>query len=492
MNSLDARGLRRIADDAMRARGLRPDFAPAVQAELEARAAAGPDTRGDVRDQRALPWFSIDNDDTRDLDQLSCAETLPGGATLLRVAVADVDAWVRQGGAVDEHAAANTTSVYTAAGVYPMLPERLSTDLSSLHLGQERLAVVVQLQIDGDGNVSPPEIHRAMVQNRAKLAYDGVSAWLDGRGPLPAGARGFEAQLRLHDAVADRLRGWRHRRGALNLATVSARPVFDAQGTLIDLRGDGRNRAKDLIADLMIATNGATARFLSQHQVPSLRRFLQSPARWDRIVELATPLGGRLPPAPDAAALDAFLAARRAADQSGYAELSLAVVKLLGSGAYTAEAPAATPATPTTSTNGGHFGLAVADYAHSTAPNRRFPDLVTQRLLKAVLAAAEAPYDLPALQAIAEHCTRQENMANKVERQVMKMAGAYLLQHRIGDCFDGLVTGTPAKGTFARIERPLVEGRVVSRHQGLQVGDRPRLRLVAVDLQQGHIDFERC
>ncbi len=485
MTSLDARGLRRIADNAMRARGLRPDFAAEVQQELAARTAAGPALDGDIRDQRQQPWFSIDNDDTRDLDQLSCAETLPGGATRLQVAVADVDAWVRQGGAIDAHAAANTTSVYTAAGVYPMLPEALSNNLSSLHRGEERLAVVVQLDVDADGNVSPPVIQRAMVRNQAKLAYDSVSAWLDGRGPLPAGAQGFESQLRLHDALADRLRGWRHRRGALNLATVSARPVFDEQGTLVDLRAEGRNRAKDLIADLMIATNGATARFLSQHQVPSLRRYLQSPARWDRIVELAAPLGGRLPPTPDAAALDAFLASRRTADPDGYAELSLAVVKLLGSGDYTAEAPSAAP-------GGGQFGLAVADYAHSSAPNRRFPDLVTQRLLKAVLGGHEPPYDLPALQAIAEHCTRQENMANKVERQVLKMAGAYLLQHRIGECFDGLVTGTPNKGTFARISHPLVEGRVVQRQQGLQVGDRPRLRLVAVDLEQGHIDFERC
>ena len=488
---MDAAALRRIAEQAMLSCGLRPAFEPAVLQELQARATAGPDDdgSGDVHDLRALPWFSIDNDDTRDLDQLSCAQALPGGASLLRVAVAEVDAMVRRGGAIDEHAAANTTSVYTAAGVFPMLPERLSTDLTSLHPGEDRLAVVVELQIDGDGAVTAlPAIRRAVVRNLAKLAYDGVSAWLDGRGPLPPAARGFEDQLTLHDALAERLRGWRQHRGALNLATVNARPVFDAGGELIDLRADGRNRAKDLIADLMIATNAATARFLARHRMPSLRRFLQSPQRWDRIVALAAAHGGALPAAPDAPALERFLAARRAADPARYAELSLAVVKLLGSGDYVAEPPEA-QADPAA---GGHFGLAVADYAHSTAPNRRFPDLVTQRLLKAVLAGEAPPYALDALQAIAAHCTRQEDMASKVERQVLKTAAAYLLQHRIGECFDGLVTGTPSKGTFARIARPLVEGRIVRGFQGLEVGDTPRLRLLAVDAEQGHIDFERC
>jgi exoribonuclease-2 len=486
---MDAAALRRVAEQAMLSRGLRPAFEPAVLQEVQARAAAGPDAGGDVHDLRALPWFSIDNDDTRDLDQLSCAEPLPGGASLLRVAVAEVDAMVRRGGAIDEHAAANTTSVYTAAGVFPMLPERLSTDLTSLHAGQDRLAVVVELQVDADGAVTaPPLIRRAVVRNQAKLAYDGVAAWLDGRGPLPPAARGFEGQLRLHDALAERLRGWRQRRGALNLATVNARPVFDADGELVDLRADGRNRAKDLIADLMIATNAATARFLARHGMPSLRRFLQSPQRWDRLVALAAAHGGALPAAPDAPALERFLAARRAADPSRYAELSLAVVKLLGSGDYVAEPPE----TESDPAAGGHFGLAVADYAHSTAPNRRFPDLVTQRLLKAVLAGVASPYTLDALQAIAAHCTRQEDMANKVERQVLKTAAAYLLQHRVGECFDGLVTGTPSKGTFARITSPLVEGRVVRGFHGLEVGDTPRLRLLAVDLEQGHIDFERC
>ncbi len=488
---MDAAALRRVAEQAMLSRGLRPAFEPAVLQEVQARAAAGPDADGDVHDLRALPWFSIDNDDTRDLDQLSCAEPLAGGASLLRVAVAEVDAMVRRGGAIDQHAAANTTSVYTAAGVFPMLPERLSTDLTSLDAGQDRLAVVVQLQIDADGAVAAsPLIRRAVVRNQAKLAYDGVAAWLDGRGPLPPAARGFEGQLRLHDALAERLRGWRQRRGALNLATVSARPVFDDHGDLVDLRADGRNRAKDLIADLMIATNAATARFLARHGMPSLRRFLQSPQRWDRLVALAAAHGGALPAAPDALALERFLAARRAADPSRYAELSLAVVKLLGSGDYVAQPPDAdAQAEPAT---GGHFGLAVADYAHSTAPNRRFPDLVTQRLLKAVLAGVASPYALDALQAIAAHCTLQEDMASKVERQVLKTAAAYLLQNRIGECFDGLVTGTPSKGTFARITSPLVEGRVVRGEQGLEVGDTPRLRLLAVDPEQGHIDFERC
>ena len=486
---MDPINLHQIAVLAMRSRGLLPAFTPQALQEAEAARQAGPERNGTIRDLRHLTWFSIDNDDTRDLDQLSVAERLANATTRLLVAVADVDAMVRPSGAVDGHASANTTSVYTAAGVFPMLPEVLSTDLTSLHEGQERLALVVDMLVQADGTVSASDLYRATVRSRAKLTYDGVSAWLDGLGPPApqlANVPGLDDQLRLHDALAGQLRQWRQQRGALNLKTVAARPVFQ-DGRLVDLRPDEKNRARDLIADLMIAANAATARFLADKGFPSLRRLLQAPRRWDRIVALAAGYGVQLPAAPDALTLDRFLCARRLADPAGFADLSLAVVKMLGSGEY-----AAAPATAAGAAGLGHFGLAVNDYAHSTAPNRRFPDLVTQRLLKAALAGNPPPYPAEALSEIARHCTLQEDNANKVERQVLKAAGAWLLAGRIGETFDAIVTGAAAKGTFVRIGRPLLEGRVVRGFEGLDVGDAMRVRLVAVDASQSFIDFERA
>jgi exoribonuclease-2 len=478
--------LHQIAVAAMQAHGLLPAFSPQALQEAATAPAAPPPQRGEVRDLRTLCWFSIDNDDTRDLDQLSQAEALGGGAVRLRVAVADVDELVAPGGAVDAHAGTNTTSVYTAAGVFPMLPEILSTDRTSLHEGQERLSVVVDMLVQPDGSVTASELYRAVVINRAKLTYERVSRWLDGdAGALPTldAVAGLEQQLRVHDAVATQLRQWRQRRGALNVATVSARPVFQ-DDRLVDLQPDEKNRAKDLIADLMIAANAATARFLAQQGYPSLRRFLQSPRRWDRIEALAAGHGVTLPTEPDPVALDRFLCQRRQADPTGFADLSLRIVKMLGSGSYLAVAPG--------SRDLGHFGLAVSDYAHSTAPNRRFPDLVTQRLLKAALAGEATPYELDALEQIARHCTLQEDNANKVERQVLKAAAAWLLHERIGEGFDAIVTGASPKGTYVRIARPLVEGRLVRGEQGADVGDALRVRLVAVDPAQGFIDFERA
>jgi exoribonuclease-2 len=483
---MDLPSLHHLAVEAMRSRGLLPAFTPTALQEAEAARHASPGGPGDIRDLRQLAWFSIDNDDTLDLDQLSVAEPLGGGAARLLVAVADVDAMVRPGGAVDSHASVNTTSVYTAAGVFPMLPEVLSTDITSLHEGQERLAVVVDMVVQPDGSVTSAELYRAAVFNRAKLTYDRVSQWLEGDGPaLPQLAQvpGLDAQLRLHDTLATQLRQWRHERGALNINTVSARPVF-RDGQLVDLRADEKNRAKDLIADLMIAANGATARFLSQQGFPSLRRFLQSPRRWDRIEALAASYGTTLPAAPDAVALDRFLTARRATDPQGFADLSLRIVKMLGPGEYAAAAPAAT--------NLGHFGLAVSDYAHSTAPNRRFPDLVTQRLIKSALAGAQPAYAFEALVDIARHCTLQEDNANRVERQVLKAAAGWLMQDRIGETFAAIVTGAAPKGTFVRTARPLLEGRLVRGFEGADVGDALQVRLLAVDPGQGFIDFERA
>lgn len=470
----------------MRAHGLLPAFSPEALQEAATARPAPRQQRGEIRDLRALCWFSIDNDDTRDLDQLSMAEPVDGGAVRLRVAVADVDEMVPPGGAVDAHAGTNTTSVYTAAGVFPMLPEVLSTDRTSLHEGQERLSVVVDMLVQADGSVTASELYRAAVLNRAKLTYERVSRWLDGDAqalPRLDAVPGLEQQLRVHDAVATQLRQWRQRRGALNVSTVSARPVFRGDA-LVDLQPDEKNRAKDLIADLMIAANAATARFLAQQGYPSLRRFLQSPRRWDRIEALAASHGVTLPTDPDPVALDRFLCERRHADPAGFADLSLRIVKMLGSGSYLAVAPGTRPL--------GHFGLAVSDYAHSTAPNRRFPDLVTQRLLKAALAGDATPYELDALEQIAHHCTLQEDNANKVERQVLKAAAAWLLQDRIGAVFDAIVTGASPKGTYVRIAQPLVEGRLVRGEEGADVGDALRVRLVAVDAAQGFIDFERA
>ncbi|WP_048440510.1 RNB domain-containing ribonuclease [Caenimonas sp. SL110] len=482
MNPID---LRQIAIEAMKTRDLRPAFAPEALREAEAARTKAPERSGDIRDLRHLLWFSIDNDDTRDLDQLSFAQEHPDGGTRLLVAIADVDALVKPDRAIDEHAGANTTSVYTAAGVFPMLPELLSNDLTSLHESQERLAVVVDMRVAPDGAVAQADVYRATVFNHAKLAYDAVSAWLDGQAPpLPKLAQvpGLEEQLRLHDALASRLRQLRSDRGALNLKSSAARPVFK-DGELVDLQPDEKNRAKDLIADLMIAANGATARYLVEKGFPSLRRLLQAPRRWDRIVALAASHGVALPAEADALALDGFLQLRRKADPEGFADLSLSVVKMLGAGEYSAGAAGVK--------SQGHFGLAVADYAHSTAPNRRYPDLITQRLLKAAIAGDAPPYDAEALAAIASHSTTQENNANKVERQVLKAAGAWLLHDRIGESFDAIVTGAAPKGTFVRIHRPMLEGRVVRGFEGLDVGDVLRVRLVAVDALQSFIDFER-
>ncbi|WP_284619414.1 RNB domain-containing ribonuclease [Aquabacterium humicola] len=485
--------LHRLAVDALRARGLLDHFAPQALAEAEALRRQGPRAqRGALRDLRALAWFSIDNDDTRDLDQLSWAEPLPGDGARLLVAVADVEAFVVHAGAIDSHAAANTTSVYTAAGVFPMLPLALSTDLSSLHEGQDRLAVVVDMQLDAEGMVTASTLYQARVHNHARLTYNDVAAWMDdpahaapGLAAALARVPELEAQLRLHERLADRLRRQRVRRGALSVRTTQARPVFDDAGQLVDLRPDEKNRAMDLIADLMIAANSATARFLAQQKFPSLRRMLSAPRRWDRIVALAASHGVTLPPQPDALALDHFLAERRAADPAGFNDLSLTVIKSLGSGEYAAEQG---------NGNGGatgHFGLAVADYAHSTAPNRRFPDLVTQRLLKAALAGEPPPYDAGQLALIARHCTLQEDNANKVERQVLKAAAALLLHARIGEVFDAIVTGASPKGTFVRIARPMVEGRLVRGLEGADVGDALRVRLLQVSAELGHLDFER-
>ena len=479
MDSLTA-----IARQAMIEHGLLPDFSPQAQRQAESTSPANSTKPPAIRDLRALLWSSIDNDDTRDLDQLVVAEPLADGVVKILVAIADVDAFVASGSAIDEHARSNTTSVYTAARIFPMLPEKLSTNLTSLREGQERLAVVVEMSIDTEGQITGSDLYRAFVLNRAKLTYDGVAAWLDGHAPPPslAAVDGLDRQLRQQDLVAQALRRVRYERGALNFETVQAKPVVN-DGVLTDLRADERNRAKELIEDFMIASNCVVARYLQRKGRSLLRRVLRSPERWPRIVALAASVGGRLPAQPDALALNSFLASRRSADPATFPELSLSVLKLLGSGEYAVELPNQ-PAE-------GHFGLAVSEYTHSTAPNRRFPDLITQRLVKSALDGGQAAYTDDELRELAAHCTVQEKNATKVERQVRKAATALLLINRIGQQFNGVVTGASEKGTWVRISEPIAEGKVVKGSTGLDVGDRVRVELVHVDPERGFIDFAR-
>ncbi len=467
----------------MLSRGMLPDFSPAVIAEADLITHAAVPSGGEIRDLRALLWASIDNDDSRDLDQLSVAKPAADGAVTVLIAIADVDAVVKKGSAIDVHAEANTTSVYTAARIFPMLPEKLSTDLTSLGESQERQAIVVEVMIAADGTVAASDIYPATVLNHAKLAYNGVAAWLDDTAPAPSklsAVRGLDAQMRTQDRAAQALRTVRRSHGALRLETLEVRAVFD-NGKLADFMPEQKNRAKELIEDFMIAANGVTARYLEQKGLPSLRRVLRTPKRWDRIVALAAEAGEQLPPTPDPASLDAFLAKRRTADPARFPDLSLSIVKLLGAGEYVVQVPGQEPER--------HFGLAVRDYTHSTAPNRRFPDLITQRLLKAALAGQPSPYTTDELAALARHCTGQEDNAAKVERQVRKSAAALLLASRIGTRFDAIVTGASDKGTWVRISAPTAEGRVVRGFEGLQVGNRVPVELTHIDVARGFIDF---
>ncbi|MBZ0158712.1 MAG: RNB domain-containing ribonuclease [bacterium] len=478
--------LQAIARRAMIARGLLPDFSPAVVREISGLTPPAATPTPSIRDLRRLCWCSIDNDDSRDLDQLTIAEPIGDGAVKILVAVADVDALVRKGSAVDAHAQHNTTSVYTEAEIFPMLPLPLSTDLTSLNEDEERLAVVIEMVVNQDGSLGRSDIYCAWVVNHAKLTYHSVAAWLDGREPAPgrvATVTGLDEQLRVQDRVAQTLRTVRHMHGALSLETIEPRAVFE-DDVLTDLRAEDKNRAQELIEDLMIAANRVTVRYLEARGLPSLRRILRSPDRWQRIVDLAAHLGGRLPPEPDAVALEAFLSKRRQADPVRFPDLSLTVVKLIGRGEYVVEGPDQT--TP------GHFGLAIPAYTHSTAPNRRFPDLLTQRLLKAALAEYRVPYSLEELGALAQHCTEQEDHASKVERRVRKSAAALLLESKIGQHFDAIVTGASRKGTWVRIVRPSAEGKVVQGFEGLDVGDRVRVELIDTNVEQGFIDFARA
>jgi exoribonuclease-2 len=466
--------------------GLQPDFPAGAMAQARNAHANGNSIDRTIRDQRDLLWCSIDNDDSRDLDQLSVSAPSRDGQVRILVAIADVDESVSADSPVDEHARVNTTSVYTVARIFPMLPQRFSTDLTSLVEGEDRLAVVVDMAVGEGGTVAEADIYRASVRNRARLTYNEVGAWLGGSGPIPASVAstpGLDEQLRVQDRTARAMRELRHHRGALTLDTIQTHATFDGDH-LTGLHADERNRAKELIEDFMIGANEASARFLEERGFASIRRVLKAPERWNRIVALAANAGARLPDTPDAAALEAFLEERRAKDPTHFPDLSLSIVKMLGSGEYAVERPGGTIP--------GHFGLAAHDYTHSTAPNRRFPDLITQRLLKAAIGGTEPPYRDEELRVLAGHCTTQEDNAAKVERQVRKSAAAMLLESQIGERFDAIVTGASAKGTWVRTQGTPVEGRVVEGANSLDVGDQVRVKLVHTDAERGFIDFARA
>jgi len=472
-----------LAAEAMVARGLQPDFPRAALEQLKGITASSPQDDPEIRDLTALLWCSIDNDDSRDLDQLSVCEAGTGGTVKILIAIADVDALVKKGTPIDDHARNNTTSVYTGARIFPMLPERLSTDLTSLNAHEDRLAVVTEMVFDADASLAGSSVYRARVRNQAKLAYDSVAAWLEGGGPLPAAAAavaGMDGQLRTQDAVAQQLRAKRRAQGALEFETLQPKAVF-RDDEVVDIRQQEHNRARQLIEEFMIATNGCCARFLVARGSISLRRVVRAPERWQRIVDVARDKGEVLPTEPDARALEHFLARQRQADPLRFPDLSLVIVKLMGAGEYVAQLPGATPP--------GHFGLALQDYAHSTAPNRRFPDLITARLLKAAMAQTDAPYAAAELSALAAHCSRQEDNAKKVERQVRKSEAALLLAPRIGQQFDGVVTGASTKGTWVRIFSPPTEGKLVAGTTGFHVGRKVRVRLTSVNVEHGFIDF---
>jgi VacB/RNase II family 3'-5' exoribonuclease len=468
----------------MREAGLEPEIPPAAQAEARAATAAA-DAAAPARDLRDRLWSSIDNDSSRDLDQLEWAEALGGGRARLLLAIADVDVLVPAGSNGDQHARRNTTSVYGGVTTFPMLAVALSEDRTSLHQGQDRAAMVVELTVEPDGSVSGSEAYRALVRNQVRLSYDDLGAWLEGRGPAPAevaaAGAALEAQLRLQDQIARQLQARRQERGALELETVEARPRVDERGAVSGLELTPKNRARSLIEDLMLAANSATADILERAGRSWLRRTVRAPRRWDRLLAVAREHGEELPQAPNAPALAAFLKRRRAAAPERFAELSLTVVKLIGPGSYEVERSGEDLE--------AHFALAVEGYTHSTAPNRRYADLVTQRLLKAALDGRPSPYPDDELAAIAGECTRKADAARRVERRLRKMAAAVLLAPRLGDVFDAVVTGAKPEGTYARLLAPPAEGRIVRGERGLDVGDRVRVRLERTDPEVGFIDF---
>jgi VacB/RNase II family 3'-5' exoribonuclease len=478
--------LQATARQVMQAQGFQPDFPSEAQKQLADIRAHPPQlTPSDkVRDLRNLLWSSIDNDTSKDLDQIEVAERLPNGDVKVMIGIADVDAFVAKDTPIDQHAERETTSVYTGVSIFPMLPNELSTGASSLLENSDRPAVVTEFVVNTGGSISSSNVYRAIVRNQAQLTYNAVGAWLEGTAAAPpkvAASSALEAQLKLQDNVAQALRKLRFEHGALNLDTNEALPVV-LNDQVVDVLNQGKNRATEVIEDFMIAANGVVARLLEK--VSSLRRIVKTPDHWDGIVRLAAAQGENLPAQPDSKALNNFLLKRKAADPDHFADLSLAVIKLIGPGEYVLERPGE-PAQ-------GHFGLAVQDYTHSTAPNRRFADVVTQRLIKALLDGKPGPYSDNDLAAIASNCTEKGDAARKVEREMSKRLAAIAMSHRVGETFDAIITGVTPKGTFVRVLQPHIEGLLAQGAQGLHVGDKLRAKLVRTDVQHGFIDFAKA
>jgi exoribonuclease-2 len=439
-----------------------------------------------MRDLRHLLWSSIDNDSSRDLDQIEVVERLSNGDVRVLVGIADVDAFVPKHSAIDQHAAQQTTTVYTGVETFSMLPEQLSTGASSLLEVGDKLSFVTELVIDANGGVVSSDFYRAVVRNQAQLTYSAVGAWLEAKAGAPekvAASPGLQEQLKLQDQVAQALKSERHRQGALNIDTIEVQAVV-ANHEVVDIARQSKNRATELIEEFMIAVNGAVARKLDEKKMSCIRRVVRSPERWDRIVQLAARQGEQLPPQPDSKALNEFLTRSKAADPDHFPDLSLAVIKLMGPGEYVLQRAG--------DASTGHFGLAVQDYTHSTAPNRRFADLITQRLIRAMLEKSPSPYTDEELSAIASICTEKENAARKVEREMSKRISAVVMSDRVGETFDAIVTGVNVHGTFVRVLQPHLEGLLQRGQQGLDVGDRIRVTLIKTDVERGYIDFARA
>ena len=475
--------------------GLAPYFSAESLAELAAIQGPAQDSSPDIHDLRDALWCSIDDDDSLDLDQVSVCQPVTSGWKVL-VAIADVDALVTKGCAIDLQAQRNTTSVYTAAKVFPMLPERLSTDLTSLGVQQDRLAMVTEMTVDEGGEVTAFRVFRALVRNQAKLAYDSLAVWLEGEGTLPPAAQavsGMDLQLRSQDAAAQALRKRRTAHGALEFETFQPRAEVEGD-EVVGIRQQEHNRARQLIEEFMVATNICTAQFLERRGGMSMRRVVRSPERWARVVQVAKKYGEALPAEPASKALEEFLERRRKADPLRFPDLSLTIVQLMGAGEYVVEA--VQPGVPVDHSKTvaiedyGHFGLAVRDYAHSTAPNRRYPDLISHRLVKAMLTGQTCPYSVDELQTLADHCNQQESAARKVERSLRKSEAALYLHDKVGQVFDAIVTGNNKRGTWIRTLVPPVQGKLEGAAPEVDVGDKLRVRLHSTDVAQGHINFQ--
>ncbi|MFI5343305.1 MAG: RNB domain-containing ribonuclease [Chlamydiales bacterium] len=477
-----------LAKQAMRERGLLPEFPARVIDEVSHLKEAARPTEHTVLDLRSQLFFSIDNDDSRDLDQLTYAESLSDGLYKIYVAIADVDALVKTGSAIDQYAQTNTVSVYTPSKIFTMLPEKLSTNLTSLNEDQDRLAIVIEVTVAADGSVGDNNsLYQAQVRNCAKLAYNGLAAWLNGNSPPPSprisSIAGLQEQIQLQDQIAQLLKKYRQEQGSLTLETIEAHPIVK-NSQVVEVTALETNRARFLIEEFMIAANTATSRFLRTHQQASLRRVVRIPKRWDRVVEIAQERGEKLPDEPDAKALNLFLIKQQASDPVRFPDLSLTIIKLLGRGEYVVEYPGQAPI--------GHFNLAVKDYTHSTAPNRRFPDLITQRLVKSLIENKNAPYTVQELEDLAARCTEKSADADKVERKMRKCATILLLFSKLNQTFKGIVTGSSFKGTWVRIFDPPTEGKLVKGYEHLDVGDQIIVKLVHLDIEKGFIDFERA